>query len=128
MSESEEPRQDMFNWRLAMMSDRNLAAPTKHVLLTLSTHMTAWGESCYPTIDQLVYESSLSRRAVLKHLKLARESGWIHVETHGFRGQRWRNNEYIPAQPATASVVPWKVFQRREREARQADDLQDIST
>lgn len=84
---------EFFTWRHAVISS-DLAAPTKHILLTLSCHMNDLGESCFPSIQTLQKETSLSRPAIIKHIKIANELGWLIVEKHGFGGQGWRRNEY----------------------------------
>lgn len=65
------------------------------------------GESCFPTTRQIAWECSLSRKAVMKHLADAEQLGWIVRNTHGFRGQRWKNHEYKPAIPEGANIVLW---------------------
>ncbi|SRR5258708_1629567 len=95
-----------FSWRHALINcDRSeLAATTRHVLLTLSCHMNTAGESCYPSIKRLSRETGLSPQTVMKHLSLARAAGWISVRRHGFRGQTWRRNEYAIAWPSEKAV------------------------
>lgn len=88
----------LFTWREAILQS-DLPATTKHVLLTLACHMNDAGESCYPSIERLCNETSLSNRAVITHLQNAKELGWITVEKHGFAGQRWAAHEYFPAWP-----------------------------
>lgn len=34
--------------------------------------------------------------SVCKHLRIAEKAGWIQVSQHGFKGQKWRRNEYKP--------------------------------
>jgi len=82
-----------FSWRQAVLASRR-PATTKHVLLTLSCHMNDAGESCFPFIDTLARETSLSRRAVIDHVGRAAAAGWIDVGRHGFAGQKWARNEY----------------------------------
>lgn len=92
----------MFSWRTAVLAS-DLEATTKHVLLTLACHMNEFGESCYPTIEQLVKETSLSNRSVITHIQAAEEKGWIKKNIHGYKGQRWRNAEYLMQWPEWAS-------------------------
>lgn len=84
----------LFSWRHAIV-ESDLPPTTKHVLLTLSLHMNDVGESCFPSIERLARETSLSKRAVITHLHASRDAGWIKIGNHGFRGQRWRANEYL---------------------------------
>lgn len=87
-----------FSWRQAILQS-DLAPTTRHVLLTLACHMNDAGESCYPSVELLAKETGLSTRAVITHLNLAKESGWIEVDKHGFRGQKWNRNDYKMAWP-----------------------------
>lgn len=87
-----------FSWRAAILKS-GLQPTTRHVLLTLACHMNDAGESCYPSLELLVEETGLTKRSIITHLNLAREAGWIEVEQHGFRGQKWRRNEYRIAWP-----------------------------
>ncbi|WP_073833039.1 helix-turn-helix domain-containing protein [Pseudovibrio exalbescens] len=87
-----------WSWRQAIYKS-NLPAMTKHVLQTLSAFMNSFGESCYPSVETLAEYTSLSKRAVIDHLRQAREAGWIEVSSHGFRGQKWKRNEYTPRWP-----------------------------
>lgn len=93
-----------FSWRQALLHS-GLGPTTKHVLLTLGCHMNDAGESCYPSIARLCVETSLSKQSVITHLKLAEEAGWIEVEKHGFKGQRWARNEYKLAWPEQTKAV-----------------------
>ena len=56
--------------------------------------MNEAGESCYPSIEKVCSETGLVKRSVITHLKIAEEKGWINKKKHGFRGQKWANNEY----------------------------------
>lgn len=90
-----------FSWRTAVLKS-GLPATTRHVLLTLACHMNDAGESCYPSIALLVEETGLSKQTVITHLDKAESEGWIAVEQHGFRGQKWKRNEYKMAWPDNA--------------------------
>ena len=82
-----------FSWRGAILKS-NLEPTTRHVLLTLACHMNDAGESCYPTISTLCSETGLSKQTIITHLDLARDAGWVVISKHGFKGQRWANNDY----------------------------------
>jgi DNA-binding transcriptional ArsR family regulator len=89
----------------------DLPPTTKHVLHTLHMFMNALGESCFPSVEDLVEYSGLSKRAVLQHLQVARDAGWIESRQHGFRGRKWRRQEYLarwPERDLTASSPPEK--------------------
>ena len=87
-------RPPFFNWRQAIL-ESHMGATTKHVLLTLSCHMNDAGESCYPSINRLCHETSLSNRAVITHLRLARDLGWIGVRERDLAGKKWAAHGYF---------------------------------
>jgi len=82
-----------WSWRHAVLAS-DLKATTRHVLLTISCHMSDAGESCFPSTRLLSLETGLSERAVCHHIGLARSAGWIDVRRHGYAGRRWARNEY----------------------------------
>lgn len=94
----------LFTWRSAVASKHGPSNPTtRHVLLTLALHMNEKGGSCFPSIDLLVEESGLSRRAVIDHLRTAERDGWIGKrDLRRPNGQGWRRVEYIAQIPAQA--------------------------
>lgn len=87
----------LFDWRSAVASKFGPEKPTtRFVLLTLALHMSPKGDSCWPSIDLLAEESGLSRRAVIEHLQLAEQNGWIAKRDRSTRsGQGWRRVEYF---------------------------------
>ncbi len=87
-----------WSWRQRLLKS-DLPGTTRHVLLTLSCHVNDAGEPCFPTIEQLVVETGLSKRCVVKQMSMAKEAGWITVGRHGFGGQKWSRNEYTLAWP-----------------------------
>ena len=91
----------LFDWRSAIASDFGPPNPTtRHVLLTLSLHMSAKGDSCFPSIELLVRETGLSRRAVITHLQAASQAGWVGKQERPERnGQGWRRVEYFSLIP-----------------------------
>lgn len=92
-----------WTWRHAIAKS-DLPAATKHVLLTISLYMNDMGKGCYPTQKDLAEDTSLSERAVRKHIDIAVQAGWITRREHGFRGQKWRNHEYEPRWPERQDV------------------------
>ena len=72
---------------------------TKLVLHTLGLKMDATGESCFPSVAEIVELSGLDKKTVLKHINIASEEGWIEISQHGYRGQRWKRNEYVAKWP-----------------------------
>lgn len=92
----------LFTWRSAVASKHGPKSPTtRHVLLTLSLYMSEKGDSCFPSIETLTEDTGLSRRAVLSHIKKAREDGWIDRKLLGMAGQKWRRSEYRATVPAS---------------------------
>jgi hypothetical protein len=87
-----------WSWRHAV-GKSGLPPTTRLVLHTLGLKMDATGGSCFPPISELVELTGLDKKTVLRHLELAEEKGWIEVSQHGFRGQRWKRNEYIARWP-----------------------------
>jgi|GEM_PF-5191686 len=87
-----------WSWRHAV-TQSELPPTTRHVLLTLSIFMDETGASCFPSVEDLVAATGLSKRAVLTHLTAACDGGWLERRRHGFRGQKWRRLEYEPLWP-----------------------------
>ena len=87
----------LFDWRSAVCSTHGPEKPTtRFVLLTLALHMSVKGDSCFPSIDLLAEESGLSRRAVIEHLQIAEQTGWLAKKDRSVRsGQGWRRVEYF---------------------------------
>lgn len=95
------PKPFLFSWRELVMSENGPSKPTtRYTLLALATHMDAQGRSCYPTIKQLVIESTLSEKTVRKHIHYAKNEGWIDIYEHQGKGQAWKNHGYIAKIPA----------------------------
>ncbi|MGO4449072.1 helix-turn-helix domain-containing protein [Phyllobacterium sp. TAF24] len=92
-----------WSWRHAIIKS-DLQATTRHVLLTISCFMNDMGDGCYPTQEQISEATGLSDRSVRTHLELAEKAGWIKVSEHGFRGQKWRNHQYVASWPDTPDV------------------------
>ncbi len=89
---------DAWTWRHGIL-ESDLPATTRHVLLTLSCHLNDVGDGCYPSIALLVRETGLSNRSVIDNISAAEKAGWIVKRQHGFRGKKWKRNEYFPRWP-----------------------------
>lgn len=87
-----------WTWQQAIL-ESELPSTVKLVLLALGCHMSQMGESCYPSMRLLAKECSLSLPSVCKQIALAAERGWLRIDQHGLKGQKWRRNEYFPAWP-----------------------------
>lgn len=90
-----------WSWRHAF-AQSSLPATTKHVLHTLGMFMNELGEGCYPSVADICRYSGLDKKTVLKHLATARDAGWIAVSQHGYRGQKWKRQEYAARWPGRA--------------------------
>jgi len=96
-----------WSWRHAV-GKSGLPPITRLVLHTLGLKMDETGGSCYPPISELVDLTGLDKKTVLKHLDIAEENGWIEVAQHGFRGQKWKRNEYVarwPGRDLTGEII-----------------------
>lgn len=87
-----------YSWRQAVLKSR-LGSTTKHVLVTLGCYMNDMGESCFPSIELLMEDTSLSNRAIITHLDKAEKAGFIAIRKHGFAGQKWARNDYVATFP-----------------------------
>lgn len=92
-----------WSWRHAIV-ESELQATTRLLLLALSVRMDETGGGCYPSIDQIVSMTGLSKNTVREHIRLAAEGGWLSVCPHGFKGQKWRRLEYAAAWPDRAGA------------------------
>ena len=68
--------------------------------------MNELGESCHPSTADICRYSGLDKKTVLKHVAAAREAGWIDVSQHGYRGQKWKRQEYAARWPDRDLVAP----------------------
>jgi hypothetical protein len=81
-------------WMRAVASKAGPVEPTsRHVLLTLATHMDKHGRA-YPSHKLLAEETGLTERSVGQHLRLAESAGWIRVYEKHRPGKAWRWHEY----------------------------------
>lgn len=113
-----------YTWRQAIIRSA-LPSTTRHVLLTLACHINDAGESAYPSIDLLAFETALSRRAVITHLQNAAALGWIRTSKHGYGGQRWARNEYDPCIPE--GFVPLEIPKVVVPEGGEPDDKKAVN-
>ena len=90
--------QHVWSWRQAICKS-GLESTTRLVLQTLACWMNDMGGGCYPAASTIAEACGLSNRAVLTHLQKAADAGWLVINQHGFKGQKWRRNEYQAAWP-----------------------------
>jgi hypothetical protein len=97
----------VWSWRQAILRAQ-LEPSSKLLLLALSTYMNDHGEGCYPSIEQLCKDTSLSERTVFYHLKKAEAEGFLIKDKRELPGKKWAANEYraaIPESPIGAIVA-----------------------
>lgn len=88
----------LWSWRQAILKSE-LQATTKLVLLVLSTYMNDHGEGCYPSQEQIAASASLTARAVIKHIDLAINAGFLVKNKRNKTGKLWDSNEYSATIP-----------------------------
>ncbi|MCC5811300.1 MAG: helix-turn-helix domain-containing protein [Ectothiorhodospiraceae bacterium] len=91
-----------MQWISTVVSDQGPPQPvTRHVLLTLATHMDSAG-NCFPGIRLLAEETRLDESTVRRHLRTAVDGGWLSRHTVGAPngGQGWRRYRYRALVPA----------------------------
>lgn len=91
-----------YTWRQAIQKS-TLPSTTKHILLNLACYISDAGQAAFPSIDQQAADTGLSRRAVITHLKSV-EGRWLSISKHGYAGQKWARNEYLPRLPDEPSL------------------------
>jgi hypothetical protein len=113
-----------WTWRQAF-AESDLGSTTKAVLHALSLHMSPTGDSCFPSIVRLMKLTSLSRQTVCEHLDVAETAGWIVRTKHGFAGQRWKRNEYVPRWPNRNEneALAGEPFNSEEKAVKEVDHL-----
>ena len=87
---SDQQLSPLFSWRSAIASETGPEnSTTRHILLTLSLHMSAKGNSCFPSLDTIATETGYAKETVSRHLKKAYQAGWIDRRArHDDSGQR----------------------------------------
>jgi len=56
--------------------------------------MSSNGDSCFPSVAQIIKFTGLGKTAVIKHLAIAVQTGWLTKKQRGFHGRAWRRTEY----------------------------------
>ena len=65
-----------FNWRqLVLKSD--LPPNSKYIALYLSTFMNEQHDMAWPSLRRIEHETGLTRKTVIKHIRIMEESGWL---------------------------------------------------
>lgn len=89
---------EAWTWRHAF-AGAQLHATTKLLLHTVGMFMNEMGKGCFPSQAEIIEYSSLDKKTVIKHTRLAIDAGWLEAFQHGYRGQKWRRLEYKPCWP-----------------------------
>jgi hypothetical protein len=103
------PKSVRFTWERKVASVAGPGSPTtRHVLLTLATHADRAGKA-FPSIKTLAGETGLSGRAVVQHVQIAVQDGWLMREKTKRDGQGWRRSTYwlrLPAKGNESGAPP----------------------
>jgi hypothetical protein len=89
----------IWSWQQAILQSE-LQSTTKLVLLALSTYMNAHGDNCFPSHTTIAKDASLSTRAVITHIQLAVDAGFLVKEKRNLVGAKWDSNEYHASLPS----------------------------
>lgn len=87
-----------WRWRKAL-TQSELPATARLVLLVLSTHMNEHGGSCYPSIETQCKKTGLSKPCVIKYLAAAERAGWLKSKRRGLGNRRYNLKEYFARFP-----------------------------
>jgi len=88
----------VWSWRQAIW-ESSLGATTKIILQALASHLNDMGEPMFPSQARLSRMCSLSERAVIAHLHIAEQAGWIAPRKRDLKGSKWAANEYVATWP-----------------------------
>jgi len=92
----------LWDWRAAVFASK-LESSTKLVLLALAEHMSKDCENCFPSQETIMRKTSFGKTTVIKHLKIAADSGWIQIKRKPRKGKKWKLNHYIALLPKQSS-------------------------
>lgn len=88
----------LWSWEQAITKS-GLDASTRLLLFTLATYMDKHGKSCFPSIPEIAKASGLKERTVSKHIKIAKNKGWLVISKRRMNGNKWDHNFYEAAWP-----------------------------
>ncbi|WP_102867630.1 ArsR/SmtB family transcription factor [Pseudovibrio exalbescens] len=94
---------DKIEHWIAEFCKSNLPSVSRYLLHCLALHFHLRQGRCYQSIEELAAGCGLSKRTVIKHLRIVEDAGWIKVTFHGFTDQRWRRHSYALAFPETGN-------------------------
>lgn len=94
---------DRFGWERAIIGAGGpRSSTTRLVLLALATHIPRARTHAWPGIRRLEAETALSNRAVIDHLEIAVNEGWLRREITKLPEMRYRASVYWIQLPACA--------------------------
>lgn len=99
-----------FSWRAAIQKS-DLKPTTRFVLLNLSCHMNEQGESCHPSIEHQADSTGLSKRAIIEHIQLAVDAGFLVRQYVHPSTSQWKYSEYRACFPKDYSLPTAEDFQ-----------------
>ncbi|MET4294752.1 hypothetical protein ABIB06_006585 [Bradyrhizobium sp. LB8.2] len=94
-----------WSWKQKIWESK-LSATTKIVLQALASHLNDFGDPMFPSQERLAKLCSLSERAIITHLQVAEDEGWIKPRKRELKGKKWAANEYIACWPDGVNDVP----------------------
>ncbi|NTZ84378.1 helix-turn-helix domain-containing protein [Burkholderia metallica] len=83
----------MFQWRRAMEKSE-LPSVTKLVLHTLAGFTNEFGQTCWPALETLAERAGIAVRTASKHLRIARDKGWVDNWKSRQPGRQWAHSHY----------------------------------
>lgn len=83
----------MFQWRHAMEKSE-LPSVTKLVLHTLAGFTNEFGQTCWPALETIAERAGIAVRTASKHLRIAREFGWVESWKSRQPNRQWAHCHY----------------------------------
>ncbi len=114
----------VWSWRQVILRS-SLSSTTKLVLLALSSHMNDHGEGCYPSLDTIAQEASLTKKAVVTHIANAVAAGFLVKDRMHLSGKKWASNEYRASIPP--EMEPGTPDQQGVKEIHPITDVRGVS-
>lgn len=94
------PVPPIVKWRNAVLGPDGPQSPTtRALLLALSHHMNDQGGSCFPSYTLLARETLLSKRVIIRHMKLAYVEKWFERTAGMGYASGWKRYEYQATVP-----------------------------
>lgn len=104
---------DRYMWQQQVCGEHGPRSPTTRlVLLAISLYMDSQGGRAWPSQETIARRASVTRRAVVTHLEIAEQLGWVNRYDAGRTGQGWRLCGYEAVVPddvyASLPARPWE--------------------